>query len=128
MRASSVTRNTYVIIVAVAIFTGCSHTQPDEQPYSSYVSGAVQVGLRELRYNLFGGGEVTTTGDPAVATINFLRGGLTLDDTQVLLDNGDSVSLPEKASIVRVYYTDGLLRIAADGKRIYSGRFPESTE
>src|SRR5262245_56525250 len=106
MRALFVIFTFLVVVACLTIFNGLS--QPENEEWEtrdqSYAAGSVQVGGRELRYNLFGGGKVATSDNPTVASINFESGRLTLDDTQANIDNGDIVPLPEDAEVVRICF------------------------
>jgi hypothetical protein len=128
MRAFSFTIAFLVVGAILVIMLGMSRTANEriELQYDPYAEGSVKVGLRELRYNLYGGGEVATTENPPSASVNFERGSMTLEETQFRIDNGDVVPLPDESEVVRVHYTDGQLRIAADGKPIYRGDFQPS--
>jgi hypothetical protein len=115
-----------IAVGVVAILVGCSLPAAEESQHESYSHGAVQLGVRELRYNLFGGGQVATHNDPPMANIEFARGVMTLNNRRALINNEDMVRLPEQAKIIRVYYSDGQLRISADGSRIYSSMLRSS--
>jgi hypothetical protein len=117
-----------VVVIGVAVVAGCGQSNVAELKHSPDLHGAVKVGIHELRYNLFGGGQVATSGAPPAAGIVFERGRITLDDAQMLIDNGDVVQLPDEAKIVRVFYTDGELRIWADGRVIYRKTFPSASQ
>lgn len=129
MRAANAFRWMYLIVATgVAVVAGCGQSNVGELEYSPDLHGAVKVGMHELRYNLFGGGQVATSDAPPAAGIAFERGRITLDDAQMLIDNGDVVQLPEEAKVVRVFYTDGELRISADGRKIYRKSFPAASQ
>jgi len=107
----------------LAILTGCTQNAADETPLNSYLSGNLQVGARELRYNLVGGGEVTTSGSPLTALVTFANGCLTFDGDFVSLDNGEKVRVPEIAANVRVHFNQGCLRIFADGIQLHKAMY-----
>jgi hypothetical protein len=130
MRALAITTTFLGVAAFLAIFSGVIQQQSteDELQYASYAEGAVQVGERELRYNLFGGGEVATTQSPPAASVSFERGAMMLDRSELRIDNGAVVLLPSDSKIVRVHFSDGQLHISADGKRIYFGDFPSEAK
>jgi hypothetical protein len=111
----------------MAIFSGViQQSTGDELQYESYAEGAVQVGHRELRYNLFGGGTVATSDNPPAANVSFERGAVMLDESGVRVDNGATLLLPSDSKIVRVHFSNSQLHISADGKRIYVGEYPSA--
>jgi hypothetical protein len=130
MRALAITTTFLGVAAFLAIFSGLIQQQSTEGElqYTSYTEGAVQVGHRELRYNLFGGGEVATTQCPPAASVSFERGTVMLDESGVRVDNGSNLLLPSDSKIVRVHFSDGQLHISADGKRIYFGDFPSAAK
>ena len=104
--------------LVLAICAGC--TQSDGAVEEAYSHGAVQVGLREVRYNLDGGGNVTTRANPPAAVIDFERGKVVVDDARVLLNDEEFVPLPDGAKIVRVHYSNRRLSVGADGLKLHS--------
>lgn len=117
MPAMPAIRLTFIALL-LAVCAGC--TQADVTREDAYSHGAVQVGLREVRYNLDGGGEVTTRENPPAAVIDFERGMLMVDDARVLLNDEEFVPLPDGAKIVRVHYSNHRLWVGADGLKLHS--------
>jgi hypothetical protein len=120
----------FAVLTAVflAFLTGCTQNTGDEAPLNSYLSGSLQVGARELRYNLVGGGQVTTSGSPLTALVTFASGCLTFDGDFVNLDNGHKVQVPEIAANVRVHFNQGCLRIFADGIQLHKAMYGDAIQ
>jgi hypothetical protein len=111
----------------LAILSGCSGSAVEESPFDSYLSGDVHFGSRELRYNLVGGGEVTTSGNPMTALVTFAKGTLTADHDGLKLDNGERLPWPENADTVRVHFNAGRLQIFANGLRVHQAMYSAET-
>jgi hypothetical protein len=103
----------------LASLVGCSSTAVEDSPVDSYLSGNLQFGSRELRYTLVGGGEVEKCGSPLTALITFANGWLMVDSDGIKLDDGEQLSWPKNADIVRVHFDEGRLQIFANGMRVY---------
>jgi len=114
-------------LIALAFCIGCTPDEAAEhtRPYST---GRQQMGARELRYNLDGGGDASTNDDSTLTLVSFERGTLKFNRNRVLLDDQMLAPLPDDSKIVRVHYNEGKLTIAADGNRIYSFVFPPPVE
>ena len=103
--------------LASAICLGCM--QAEESPPDLYSHGSQRLGARELRYNLDGAGQVSTSDNPPVGVIDFERGRVAVETSRILLDDEHVATLPEDAKIIRVLYSAGRLLIAADGAAVY---------
>ncbi len=83
------------------------------------------MGGREIRYELDGGGRVSTSGDPPITTIDFVRGTVAVEQSRVLVDGQEVMQLSPTSKSVLVKFAAGRLSIVVDGREAYSAQLAD---